>query len=198
VQETKQTKFASMKVTTPKFRASFPAVFEPRPDLNGDMKYSVDMLFSKESTDFKKLKQAVSHCIKETWGTKPERFKSPFKEGATKTRAGKVLDGYQDTMVITAKTKDRPQIVDKQMNKIIDRNDFYGGCYAHASVVFKAYAKGANVGVTCYLQNIQKLEDGPSFGGRSNAEDDFEVIGGVDFDIENQQSPEVEADDFGF
>ena len=46
-------------------------------------------------------------------------------------------------------------------------------CYARVSLSFYAYNSSGNRGIACGLQNIQKIRDGESLGGKAKAEDDF-------------------------
>jgi len=57
------------KCITPKFRVSFPSVFTSKSFDGGEAKYSVVMLFPKE-TDLKDLKRAVHNVATAKWGPK--------------------------------------------------------------------------------------------------------------------------------
>ena len=74
-----------------------------------------------------------------------------------------------------------PQIVDKYVKPILDRNEVYSGCYARVSLNFYAFNSNGNKGVACGLGNIQKIRDGESLGGRSSAVDDFTTVDDDDF-----------------
>jgi hypothetical protein len=56
---------------------------------------------------------------------------------------------------------------------IIDTSEIYSGVYARVSLSFYAFNSNGNKGIACGLQNIQKVRDGESLGGRTKAEDDF-------------------------
>jgi len=62
------------------------------------------------------------------------------------------------------------------LNPILDETEVYSGCYGRASVNFFPYSHKGNRGVACGLNNVQKLADGESLGGRSRAEDDFDAV----------------------
>ena len=49
----------------------------------------------------------------------------------------------------------------------------YSGVYARVSLSFYAFNSNGNRGIACGLQNIQKVKDGESLGGKARAEDDF-------------------------
>lgn len=176
---------ATEKVLTPKFRVSFPAVFVPRAAMDGaEPKYSVVMLFPK-TADLSKLKAIAKQALVEKWGDKiPKDLRSPFRDGNEKE-----LDGYADCIFITASSKMKPGLVDGQKQEIISADEFYAGCYARATVNAYAYDRNGNRGVSFGLQNIQKLEEGEPFSGRTRPEDDFDAIG----EPSNSQAPVAKA-----
>ena len=158
---------------TPEFRVSFPHVFTANQYENNDPKFSVVMLFDK-GTSLKKLKKLVEEAAAEKWPKgKPKNFRSPFRDGDDKDP---MMDGYEGCIYVTASSKQRPGVVDQDVQKIIDEDEFYAGCYARATVTAYAYDVSGNKGVAFGLQNVQKLRDGERFSGRSAAEDDFEAV----------------------
>jgi hypothetical protein len=174
------------KILTPEFRVSFPKVFKPEAGMNGEGPeyYSLVMLFPK-TADLSALKAAHAAAIKEKWGDKkPANLRSPFRDGDEKE-----LDGYEGTIYITVKSKDKPGLVNAAKEKIVDEAEFYAGCYARATLSCYAYEKNGNRGVSFGLQNIQKLRDGEPFGSKRKAEDDFDAVEGA------QKS--AAAEDFG-
>ena len=74
-----------------------------------------------------------------------------------------------------------PQIVDKAVKPILDRDEVYSGCYARVSLNFYAFNSNGNRGVACGLGNIQKIRDGEYLGGRTSATDDFTTVEDDDF-----------------
>ena len=187
------------KLITPTFRVSFPAVFTPRKANEGDpnavAKYSVQMIFPKQGTDLTELKNAVRAAVVEKWGadkTKwPKKLVLPFRDGSEKD-----YDGYgPDTIFISASSKMKPGLVDENVQPIIEPSEFYGGCYARATVNAFAWEFMGKAGVSFGLRNIQKVKDGEPFGGGSRAENDFDAIatpGG-----EKTKAEPMENDDLG-
>jgi len=188
------------KTTTPKFRASFPWVFEPQPPMKGSPegtvpKYGVVMLFdaaAQKSAEFKNMQKLAEAAARDKFGdklvpdgsgwfkiggetAKPKTgkpLKNPFRDGAEKGE----LEGYGEGVVFASATsKMQPGLVDAQLNRIMSKDDFYAGCYARATVTAYGYDKAGNVGVAFGLQNLQKKGDGDAFSGRTKAEDDFEA-----------------------
>ncbi len=172
------------RLLTPKFRVSFPQVFEKASYNNGTPLYSlVGLFYPKQFTDADNLKwQAIRKklgevCVeffkKDIKTCKEDRaFKIPFHKGNEKE-----YQGYGDPDMIffsMANSKRRPQILDVSGNAITSENseEFYAGCWARASVnpyAFNNIGKGLAIG----LGNIQKLGDDESFEGFTSAEDDF-------------------------
>jgi len=168
------------KVITPTFRVSFPNVFRPAKPMAGstqEPKYGLTMLFSKDD-DISALKKAAEDACAEKWGADkskwPKNLRSPFRDQGEKD-----YEGYEEGAVfVNATSKQRPGLVDANMNDIIDESEFYAGCYARASINAFAYDTAGNRGVAFGLNNVQKLKDGEPLGGRTRPEDDFEPVGG--------------------
>jgi len=203
------TKKDSIKLTTPVFRASFANVFKPRVPFEGqEAVYSVEMLFDKKgysgkgaseadkkSGDMKWLKAAIKQVADAKWGEGkwPKNFKSPIKDGDEKE-----LEGYPGNFFLTVKSKQKPGIVDRQLNEIIDPSEFYSGCYAKATVVVKWYSTAGNNGVAVYLSNLQKFADGEAFSGKRNAKDDFDALEELDGTESMAEDAGGQADDYDF
>ena len=172
------TKMGSKKqaqVCTPEFRVSFPAVFQARAAAEGqEPKFSIAMLFPK-TTDLTALKTLVKNTLVEKLGPDqkkwPKGIRLPFRDGAEKD-----YDGYQDTVFCTATSKNRPGLVDQAKQPILEPSEFYGGCYARATIGAFYYDKAGNKGVAFGLRNIQKMRDGEPFSGCNKPEDDFDAI----------------------
>lgn len=174
----------STKIYTPKFRVSFPNVFEPRAmgeDPNGKKKYSLTMLFNvaeikKDPAQLKlwnDMKTALATAAREEWGDKiPKNLKSPFRDGKEKEQ----YDGYGEGIIFaSASSMSRPGLVDRNNGRIISAEDFYAGCFARATVNPYAWTYMGKSGISLGLQNLQKLDDGEPFGGKSKPEDDFDA-----------------------
>ena len=159
---------------TPEFRVSFPIVFAPKKNDKGEDRYGVTMLFPK-GADLSALKAAATQAAVDEWGadkTKwPKQIKFPFRD-----QSEKHYDGYEPGAIfVNATSKGRPGLVNRQRDDIIDQTEFYPGCYARATVTFKAYParKTKQDVVACHVNNIQKLRDGNPLDGRTRAQDDF-------------------------
>ena len=163
------------KVMTPEFRVSYPSIFKPRAFADGmEPKFSLVMLFDKK-TNISSLKKLAAEAVAEKWPDKakrPKNLKNPFRDGADRPDTA----GYEGCIFVAASSKQKPGVVDANVQPIIDESEVYAGCYCRATVTCYAYDQMGNRGVAFGLQNIQKLRDGEAFSGKSKAEDDFEVV----------------------
>lgn len=164
------------KVITPKFRVSFPNVFNPKSFDGQPAKYSVTMLFDK-GADLSAMKTAAKNAAIEKWGPDQKTwpaFKNPvFRDG------NEMGDpSYKDQIVVRASAKMRPGVVNADRSVIVEDDGlFYAGCYARASLIAFAYDNKGNKGVGFALQNLQKMGDGEPLSGRKSAADEFDAVG---------------------
>ena len=163
------------KVITGKVRASFANVFEPKAvEEGGVLKYSVSLIIDKkDKKTLKKIEEAVEAAIetgKGKWGGKvPKNLKLPLRDGDTDREE----EAYEGAMFVNAASGNKPQIVDADLNPIMDREQFYSGCYCRASINFYAFNVSGNKGIAAGLNNLQFLEDGENLSGVATAEEDF-------------------------
>ena len=122
---------------------------------------------------------AIEEGVAKFGGKKPNKaaIKLPLRDGDTERDD----EAYKGHYFINANSTTPPQIVDKYVKPILDRNEVYSGCYARVSLNFYAFNSNGNKGVACGLGNIPKLRDGESLGGRSSATDDFSTVADDDF-----------------
>lgn len=174
----------SINYTTPEFRASYANVWEPKTDDNGNNVYSISMVFNKDdlsAEDLAAMKKCIRDAIAEKFGKDeskwPRAMKICMRDADQEDRTNPNLSNYDSTYVnsffINARTYNKPGIVNEKIEKIIDKSEFYSGCYARATVVFQAY-DNVSKGVGCYLNNLMKTRDGDRLGGAPPPEKDFE------------------------
>jgi hypothetical protein len=169
------------RVLTPVFRVSFPKVFKAEAFQEGqEPKYSIVMLFSKQMgtedvAKFEAMKRMAAETAKAKWGDKmPKNLRSPFRDGSEKD-----LPGYEDVVFVSASSKQKPGLVNEDAEPILNPEDFYPGCYAHAYLTCYAYDTAGNRGVAFGLSTVQKIKDGEPFAPRNNAQDDFAPVPGA-------------------
>lgn len=171
-------------VITPEFRAAFVGLFKataPRDNPNGAKKYSVRAVFMPDA-DLSALKEQAKIAAEEKWGAGkvPKTIRSPFR---TNEELENPIPGVPDDAIVMTfsanEEKQRPGLVDKNLQDIIDDSDVYAGAWFRAQVRAFAYDNAGNKGVSFGLQNVQKLRDDEPLGkGRAPASKVFEAFGG--------------------
>lgn len=156
------------KVVTGKVRFCYAHVFEPASvgDDATNLKYSVSILIPKDDTNTIARIEAAVEAAKvagtaKFGGKVPKTLKSPLRDG-DEERDDEVYAGH---MFLTANSTIKPGVVDKDLDPILDKSEFYSGCYGRASINFYAFNTAGNKGIACGLQNLQKLEDGERLAG---------------------------------
>ena len=167
------------KCITPPFRTSYAFVHEPWKNNNNDdsePKYSTQMIFAK-GTDIKPLIQCAANAAAAKWGDSKNwpKMKYNILNTAEEAELGDVPSEahYVDTLIGSAKSKNKPGIVGQDANPLMSQDDFYSGCYARASISAFAYDTAQNKGCSFGLNNLMKTGDGERLDGRASAEDDF-------------------------
>lgn len=164
------------KVVTGIVRLSYEHVWEPASINGSNPKYSVSLIIPKDDVKtIAAINQAVENAIKDgaaKFGGKiPPKgaLKLPLRDGDTERDD----EAYRNAYFVNANSTTAPQIVDRAVQPILDRNEVYSGCYARVSINFYAFNSNGNKGVACGLGNIQKVRDGEPLGGKTSAADDF-------------------------
>lgn len=166
------------KIVTGKVRFCYANVFEPTAMNDGDTpKYSICILIPKSDEKtvnavkkaIEAAKQAGKAKIADKSGKIPSTLKTPLRDGDEERGDDPT---FEDMFFINANTTRKPTIVDKDLNPIMSKEEFYSGCYGRASINFYAYNVSSK-GIAAGLNNLQKLEDGEMLAGGSSAEEDF-------------------------
>lgn len=172
------------KVVTGTVRLSYEHVWEPASINGGEEKYSASLIIPKsDKATVNAIQKAVDTAIEEGLakfgGKKPNKaaIKLPLRDGD----AEREDEAYQNSFFVNANSRTAPQIVDRSVQPILDRNEVYSGCYIRASISFYAFNSNGNKGIACGLNNIQKIRDGGPLGGHANAADDFTTVEDEDF-----------------
>ena len=165
-------------ITGKNTRLSYFHGWEPTSINGGPERYSVSVLIPKDDKEtVQSIERAIDAAIEEGiakfGGKKPNKaaIKLPLRDGDTERED----EAYAGHWFINANSKTAPQIVDKAVKPILDRDEVYSGCYARVSLNFYAFNSNGNKGIACGLGNIQKIRDGEPLGGRSSAMDDFHL-----------------------
>lgn len=174
------------KVTTGKVRFSFVHVFQPHAANPGqEEKYSITILIPKtDTTTLAAINAAMEQAAQDGLASKfngqmPPMLKNPLHDGDGVRPNGEPFgEECKGHMVMTASSKQRPEVVDADVHAILNPAEVYSGCYGRVSLNFFAYNTNGNRGIGCGLNNVQKLEDGDPLGGRTTAKEDFTPVGG--------------------
>ena len=164
------------KVIKGRVRFSYANVFEPTAIEEGQTpKYNISILIDKsDKKTIDKINAAIEEAKEEgkkKWGgTIPKKLKLPLRDGDEEREED---EAYQGHFFINANSTKKPGIVDADLNPIMDKDEFYSGCYGRASINFYPFDAAGNKGIAVGLNNLQKMEDGERLAGGSSAEDDF-------------------------
>lgn len=175
------------QVTTGKVRFSYVHIFEKHAFDSDPSKeqYSLCVLIPK---DDKKTLASIARAIEtakeigkpKMWDNKiPAKLWNPLRDGDEEHPEDEAFEGHY---FLNAKSNTKPGIVDRNLERILDPEEVYSGCYGRVSLTFFPFNSAGNRGVGVGLNNVQKVADGERLGGRSNAEDDFEEYDDEDID----------------
>lgn len=174
----------STKVVTGVVRLSYEHVWEAQSINGGAPKYGGSLLIRKGDTEtIENINAAVDAAIQQgigKFGGKiPPRasLKLPLRDGDTERDD----EAYKGCYFVNANSTTPPQIVDRSVQPILDREEVYSGCYVRASLNFYAFNSNGNKGIACGLGNIQKVRDGEHLGGKTTAAQDFTTDDAEDF-----------------
>lgn len=168
----------STKVITGKVRFCYVNVFEPTAMNEGDTpKYSVCLIISKDDTaTLDKIRKAVEAAkqagkakLADKNGKIPANIKLPLRDGDEERGDD---PAFENSYFINANSTRKPSIVDKNLEPIMSKDEFYSGCYGRASINFYAFNVSSK-GIAAGLNNLQKLTDGEPLAGGPTAEEDF-------------------------
>ena len=165
------------KVVTGIVRLSYANIWDPKtPVSGGDPRYSCSLIIPKSDTETvdainRAIDCAIQEGIGKFGGKIPNKaaLKLPLRDGDLERED----DAYKGCWFINANSNTAPGVVDANREPIYDTSEIYSGVYARVSLSFYAFNSNGNRGIACGLGNIQKIRDGESLGGRSNAADDF-------------------------
>ena len=169
-------------VITNKVRLSYVHLFTPfATQIGAEPKYSVTILVPKSDYATKQkidaaLAAAIQQGISEKFnGVRPPVMAIPVHDGDGPRPSDGMPFGPEckGHWVLTASSKQRPEVVDANLNPILNQTEVYSGMYARVSMRFFPFSANGKKGIGCGLGNVQKLEDGEPLGGRTSAASDF-------------------------
>jgi len=137
-------------------------------------RFDVTMIFEK-TADLSKLQKECESVAQKAFG-KVEGVELPFSNGDEKT-----MDCMKGHIVLRAKAKKKPGLVDEHKEPLYSEDDLRGGMWGRMIVTPFSYQSGRTKGVTLNLKKVQFCVEKP-----------FDPIGGGgDVDFDNDGGPET-------
>lgn len=169
------------QVTTNEVRISYEHLLKPYANQPGaEEKFSATLLIPKSDVATKQridaaIQVAVQEGISARWnGVRPAQLPTPVWDGDGVRQNGDAFGPEcKGHWVMTASSKQRPEIVDLSLNPVIDATEIYSGMYAKVNINFFAYFSNGKKGIGCGLGPVQKTRDGEPLGGRVSAAEAF-------------------------
>lgn len=171
-------------VTINDVRFSYCNLFQPKAPFNnptGEPKYSATILVPKSNTAAKAaidqaIAQAIDAGVPGKWGgIRPPQPSICVHDGdgPRPSDGSPYGEECKGCWVFTASSKDKPFVVDSQVQNIIDPTQVYSGMWGNVSVSFYAYNQAGKKGVGCGLNGVQKTRDDEPLNGRVTAQEAF-------------------------
>lgn len=168
------------KIVTGIVRLSYANIWQAKSINGGTPKFSTSVLIPKSDTaTVQKINSAIQAAYDEGQSKLKGNGKSiptlamlktPLRDGDAERPDD---EAYSGQWFINANSNTAPGVVDINRQPILDTSEIYSGVYARVSLSLYAFNSNGNRGIACGLQNIQKVKDGESLGGKASAEDDF-------------------------
>ena len=164
------------QILTPPGEAAFAFVFRPQAPMQEgkDPQYQLTLVWDENDKKLDKLRKAIVDVATAKFGAKAKQMlekgqlKNPLRPGSDRG-----ADWMEGKVFLTARSTDKPDVVDRDMNDLISSTDFYPGCVARMDIYLFAFDKAGNKGVSAILNNVQKTDEGERKGGRRSAGEAF-------------------------
>lgn len=169
--------------------------------------YNCHFLLPKDDPQVKTIKKTLVEVAEQKWPGKGKQMakqlldsgKTCLRDGDEKVDSeGNVVDGYEGHYYISARSKVRPRIVDRDPNVELSQEDGkpYSGCYGNPVVSIWAQANQFGKRLNAQWQGVQFMADGEAFGGGGRASpDDFDAIEGDEFEDDDELETEEDGSD---
>lgn len=169
------------KVSTPELvRFSYVNLVEPKMAPGAtEAKFGMSVIIPK---DAKKTIKAIKDAITAAEAAGVEKFGSKWKAKKLPLRDGdeeREDAAYADSYFLNANSKNRPGMVDRKVQPILDPTEIKSGDWGNVSLNFYPFNVNGNAGIAVGLNHVQKVKDGEPLGAVTSASEDFEEI---DFD----------------
>ena len=175
-------------------RFSFVNVFEAKPVLGSEPKYSVQVMIPKTDTEtVEQVKAAIKSAMDlgvskgyfTAGGTKARDFRACLRDGDTEAEESDNKAYLKGHYFFNASCNENnpPAVVDRFAKPIMNQSDFYSGCYGCIDVNFFPYKFGKG-GIGAGLNSIMKREKGEHLDGRLDAETAFAQVVDDEADVQ--------------
>jgi hypothetical protein len=169
------------QVTTGEVRISYEHLLKPYANQPGqEEKYSVTLLIPKSDIATKQrvdaaIQAAIAEGVTNRWnGARPPQPPTPMYDGDGLRPSGEAFGPEcHGHWVMTASSKQQPEVVDMAGNPVFNASEIYSGMFARIFLNFFAYNAAGKKGIGCGLGPVQKTRDGEPLGGRVSAADAF-------------------------
>lgn len=177
-------------VTKTPVRLSYVYLNEPRKNDDGTPgKYGAMLIIPKSDVaTVKQLNDGIeaARAAGVARGIRNARnFPSPLRDGdGQKPRGGEYGPECKGCWVLNTSSKRQPKVVNRRVQPILDPAEIYSGMWAIVDINFACFAMQSNSGISCYLNNVQKVRDDEPLGGAAaRAEDVFRPVADDDDDL---------------
>jgi hypothetical protein len=170
-------------ITKNAVRLSYCFLTAPRAGENGaEGKYGAMLIIPKSDTvTVKQINAAIDEArtVGASKGIRNAKtLPSPLRDGdGQKPRGGEYGPECKGCWVLNTSSKRRPNVVDRRVQPILDPNEIYSGMWAIVDINFACFSVPQNSGISCYLNNVQKIRDDEPLGGApARPEDVFTAV----------------------
>jgi len=148
-----------------------------------EAKYSITMLIPKTNPDIKAaldeaIEATAAEAIHTKWnGAAPVPLITPLHDGdGVRTNGEHYSSECAGCYVLTASTKEQPEVVDSNMQPLINTREMYRGVWVYVSITFFSYMRNGKKGIGCALGPIMKARDDEALDGRMTAKKAFQGV----------------------
>lgn len=101
-----------------------------------------------------------------------KKLKLPLRDGDEDREDA----AYAECFFLNANSKNRPGMVDRKVQPILDPSEIKSGDWGCVSLNFYPFNVNGNVGIAVGLNHVQKVKEGEPLGSVTNATDEFDEI----------------------
>jgi len=168
-------------------RISYPALFEPKENPSGALKYSCSLLIPKsDKNGIKELEAAIEQAKQKgkekLWKGKIPVFRyQPLRDGDAELATGeKEGKEYEGMMFLNCSSDNPPGVVGPDAKPLMSQDAIFAGCWVRADINPFPYSNSGNNGIGWGLNNVMLVKEDERLDGRQKAEDAFAQYAATD------------------